>query len=188
MTDRFASTVSRATVWYAVAVAVLLAGSGWVWLTVAQSSTATLEGAEGPLVGHLAPPFEAVSMFEGDTLQWEWEDDGGPIVLNFWASWCPPCVREIPELMETADRYRGEVTILGIIEPGDLSDARRMAQDFRINYDLAVDAAEVRAFETYEVFSLPTTYFIDRNGVIQARITGEMNSAVLTEGISRILN
>ena len=78
--------------------------------------------------------------------------------------------------------------VLGLVEPGDLEAARTMAQEFAINYDLAVDRSDHAASLAYEVYSLPTTFFIDRRGIVRARVIGEMNSAVLTEGIARILN
>ena len=113
---------------------------------------------------------------------------GGPLVLNFWASWCNPCRREIPELVEATQRFGQEVRVVGIVMPSDAEGARTMAAEFGINYELAVDALGGQGHADYDVRSIPTTYFIDRSGVIRAKVTGEMSAAVLTEGISRILN
>ncbi len=183
----FSSSPRRAAMfWYVTALVVLLAGAGWIWVSV-PAATDSLAGSEGPLIGHKAPALDVRALYSGEAVVWD-ESAGTPLVLNFWASWCGPCQREIPELMEAADRFGQDVRILGLVEPGDLAAAQAMAQEYAINYDLAVDQSTHAATQAYEVYSLPTTYFIDRRGIIRARVIGEMNSAVLTEGISRILN
>ncbi len=178
---------SRAAVfWYVVTIVILLAGMGWIWIST-PASTESLAGSEGPLIGHKAPALVVRDLYSGDPIVWD-GSEGVPLVLNFWASWCTPCQREIPELMEATSRFGQDVRILGLVEPGDLSAAQSMAQRLAINYELAVDKPDQSTSFTYEVYSLPTTFFIDRRGIVRARVIGEMNSAVLTEGISRILN
>ena len=146
-----------------------------------------LEDSAGPFIGHAAPPIQLVSL-EDPTVANVVNGVGVPVVLNFWASWCNPCRREIPELVEATHRFGQEVRVVGIVMPSDAEGARTMAAEFGINYELTVDAAGGRGHADYDVRSIPTTYFIDRSGVIRAKVTGEMSAAVLTEGISRILN
>ena len=181
------SGASPARFWLAATLLTLVLGSAWIWVSAPGRTSAVLEDAAGPFIGHAAPPIQLVSL-EDPTVANVVNGVGVPVVLNFWASWCNPCRREIPELVEATERFGQEVRVVGIVEPSDAEGARAMADEFGINYELAVDGPGGPGHADYDVRSIPTTYFIDRSGVIRAKVTGEMSAAVLTEGISRILN
>ncbi len=89
--------------------------------------------------------------------------------------------------MEAFTRYGGNIDILGIVQTSDSEPATAMTQELAINYAVAESLAGDQVFEDYEILSFPTTFFVDRNGVIQLRHIGELNQAILAEGISRIL-
>ncbi len=180
-------TASPARFWLAATLLTLVLGSAWIWVSAPGRTSAVLDASAGPFIGHAAPPIQLVSL-EDPAVANVVNGVGVPVVLNFWASWCNPCRREIPELVEATRRFGQEVRVVGIVEPSDAEGARAMADEFGINYELAVDAPRGKGHADYDVRSIPTTYFIDRNGVIRAKVTGEMSAAVLTEGISRILN
>ncbi|MXZ25471.1 MAG: TlpA family protein disulfide reductase [Caldilineaceae bacterium SB0665_bin_21] len=180
-------TTSPARFWLAATLLTLVLGSVWIWVSAPGRTSAVLEDSAGPFIGHAAPPIQLVSL-EDPTVANVVNGVEVPVVLNFWASWCNPCRREIPELVEATQRFGQEVRVVGIVMPSDAEGARTMAAEFGINYELTVDAAGGRGHADYDVRSIPTTYFIDRSGVIRAKVTGEMSAAVLTEGISRILN
>lgn len=180
-------TASPTRFWLAATLLTLVLGSAWIWVSAPGRTSAVLEDSAGPFIGHAAPPIQLVSL-EDPTVANVVNGVEVPVVLNFWASWCNPCRREIPELVEATQRFEQEVRVVGIVMPSDAEGARAMADEFGINYELTVDAQGGQGHADYEVRSIPTTYFIDRNGVIRAKVTGEMSAAVLTEGISRILN
>jgi thiol-disulfide isomerase/thioredoxin len=106
-------------------------------------------------------------------------------VLNFWATWCGPCQRELPALQATATRYEGQVIFAGVdqAEPPETVGpyVERMGLTFHIPLDR--DGA---VGDRYNVRGLPTTFFIDANGVIRHIWMGEMNSVTLAEGIAKI--
>ena len=179
-------TTSPARFWLAATLLTLVLGLAWIWVSAPGRTSAVLEDSAGPFIGHAAPPIQLVSL-EDPTVANVVNGVGVPVVLNFWASWCNPCRREIPELVEATQRFGQEVRVVGIVMPSDADGARTMADEFGINYELAVDRGG-QGHTDYDVRSIPTTYFIDRSGVIRAKVTGEMSAAVLTEGISRILN
>lgn len=179
-------TTSPARFWFAATLLTLVLGSAWIWVSAPGRTSAVLEDSAGPFIGHATPPIQLVSL-EDPTVANVVNGVEVPVVLNFWASWCNPCRREIPELVEATQRFGQEVRVVGIVMPSDAEGARTMAAEFGINYELAVDRGG-QGHADYDVRSIPTTYFIDRSGVIRAKVTGEMSAAVLTEGISRILN
>ena len=114
---------------------------------------------------------------------------GKPIVLNFWASWCGPCKNEMPEFNEKSIELEGKVQFLMV----NMTDGSRETLDtaktyvesegftFPVLYDTDIDAAN-----TYRVYSLPTTYFIDENGGLTARASGTNDAATLQKGIDMI--
>jgi len=114
---------------------------------------------------------------------------GKPIVLNFWASWCGPCKNEMPEFNEKSIELEGKVQFLMV----NMTDGSRETLDtakayvesegftFPVLYDTDIDAAN-----TYRVYSLPTTYFIDENGGLTARASGTIDAGTLPKGIDMI--
>ena len=105
----------------------------------------------------------------------EW--DGQVILLNFWATWCPPCRREIPAFIELYDKYRSK----GFVIVGMALDTRQNAIDFvdpmGINYPILVGEQEgITLTQQYgnDLGILPFTVIIDRKGVIQQTIRHEL--------------
>ena len=114
---------------------------------------------------------------------------GKPIVLNFWASWCPPCKSEMPEFQKAYETYGSDVQFIMV----NLTDGERETMEsasayvkdegytFPVFYDINQEAAYA-----YEVSSIPTTYFIDTNGNIAASAQGMLDADTLAQGISLI--
>lgn len=104
---------------------------------------------------------------------------GRPLVINFWASWCAPCVEEMPAFDQVATEVEGEVAFLGV----DARDAPARAEEFiaelgGVSYDLAIDPDYAFASRV-GVFGLPTTLFVDADGTIVRRATTPMDAAEL---------
>ena len=114
---------------------------------------------------------------------------GKPIVLNFWASWCGPCKNEMPEFNEVWEELEGEVVFLMVNVTDGYQETVASASSyveskgytFPVFYDTSLAAAM-----TYQAYSLPTTYFIDADGVGQAKATGSIDKATLLQGIELI--
>ena len=119
-----------------------------------------------------------VETFDGDTLKLS-DLKGKVVVLNFWASWCPPCRWEMPSFERISKEYGDkEVVFVGLALSDTLRDARGFADSVGVTYPLALDSTG-RIAAAYNVRSLPTTFFIDREGQIQRRLTSVANEGVL---------
>jgi cytochrome c biogenesis protein CcmG/thiol:disulfide interchange protein DsbE len=102
------------------------------------------------------------------------EDYKGKVLLiNFWATWCPPCLSEIPDLVKWQRKYRAQgLRIVGITyPPQSKSEVRRFIKKLRVNYRIAMGTESTKAmFTNREV--LPLTVVIDREGKVREVIVG----------------
>jgi len=84
--------------------------------------------------------------------------DGKPVVINFWASWCEPCKKELPAFQELYERYQDEVEFVGINMKDDLDDAKAMAEEFGLTYPLVVGTLDME--DEFRLAGYPQTFFI----------------------------
>ncbi len=163
--------------------ATLLLGPAWIWLSrVPDSVVARPESI--PLRGHPAPDFTLPALDGGlVTLS---DLQGQPVVLNFWATWCPPCQAEMPELQAAYDAYAaGGLVVLGVNQGEDAATVKAFLDERRLTFPVALDE-QYAASQRYQVNSLPTTFFIDRDGVIREIVIGQMNAALLKQQLKSI--
>ena len=116
--------------------------------------------------------------------------DGMIRVVNFWATWCPPCVHEIPMLVSVQDSFRAQgVQFIGVAVD-DPDGAFAMAKELGMNYPTMADAR--RTLDLLHAYgnraaALPFTAFVDRQGRIRDRHTGELNLEQTREKIQALL-
>jgi len=135
-----------------------------------------VRGRSGPLESRLAPALE-----DGRLASTELR--GTPVVLNFWASWCPPCRTEAPVLERAWQRSRGRGTVfLGLNMQDVTGDATAFVREFGITYPNVRDQSDAVAQE-WGVAALPETFFIDRRGRVVAHVIGAISERQLDEGI-----
>jgi peroxiredoxin len=119
----------------------------------------------GQVVGKPAPDF-TLKTLDGKTLKLS-DLRGKAVVLNFWATWCPPCKVELPWFVDLQKQYASQgLQIVGISEDdGGKEKVAAFVKEMGVNYTIAVDDSSVS--EKYgDVEDLPTTFYIDRNGKI----------------------
>jgi thiol-disulfide isomerase/thioredoxin len=109
---------------------------------------------------------------------------GKPLVLNVFASWCPPCLVELPSIIASARKNRGRVAFLGIDEQEPLTIGKAFAREMRIPYPIAFDHGQFAA--TYGASALPETVFLDRRGRIAAIVHGAMTPGELATDLAKI--
>ena len=138
------------------------------------------------LVGSVAPDF-ALADLDGNPVRLA-DLRGRPVVLNFWASWCGPCVEEFPLLRSAAAAHADAgLAVVGIV----FRDRSEAARDFMARngatWPAAMDPGE-RVAAAYGILGPPETYFIAPDGTIAARQFGPLTGASLDEKLAIILN
>lgn len=115
---------------------------------------------------------------------------GKPIILNFWASWCPPCKKEMPDLQKQFDIHKEEITFMMInLTDGQqetITSATNYIAENNYTFPIYFDTTG-KAANTYNILSIPTTFFIDKNGDVVKTVNGLLTEKALAEGIDLIL-
>jgi len=113
---------------------------------------------------------------------------GQVLVLNFWATWCPPCVEELPSLMNMQDRLRGRgVVVLGVSIDVDQAAYHRFLKERNVNFLTVLDP-EQKVAGMYGTSGWPETYIIDRQGVLRRKFIGpvDWNSPEVVQFLSKL--
>ena len=119
-----------------------------------------------------------IETFDGEMLRLS-DLEGKVVVLNFWASWCPPCRWEMPFFEEMHQEYKDQgVVFLGVAISDTLENARGFAESTGVTYPIGLDTTG-EISRNYNVVSLPTTFFIGREGNVERRLTSAANEGVL---------
>ena len=114
---------------------------------------------------------------------------GRLLVLNFWATWCPPCIEEMPSLDRFQKQFAGSgVVVLGVSVDRDANAYRRFLERARVSFLTARDP-EARISSRYGTFKFPETYVIDRRGRVREKIIGpaDWTEAAILERVRRLL-
>ncbi len=108
--------------------------------------------------------------------------DGRPVVLNFWASWCPPCRAEMPDF-DVVSQAHPEIKFIGVAVDDVESNARAFAAEIGVSYLLGFDPTG-KAHLTLPFVALPTTWIIDGDGVIVFKVQGIMTADLLEQTLA----
>jgi len=129
-------------------------------------------GSRPRRIGDAAPDFSVQDSDHTVTLN---QFRGQVVLLNFWATWCPPCQEELPSLMTMQDRTRARgVVVLGVSIDVDDDAYHRFLKQRNLNF-VTVRDPEQKVSEIYGTHGWPETYIIDRQGVVRRKIIGPIN-------------
>ena len=180
------------TGWMAFFVILLVTGLIWTSMdlpsseNVADTVPMNVGSANtSPEVGAIAPDFSLTSL-DGEQVRLS-DYRGKRVIVNFWATWCPPCRAEMPALEEIWQQYDEEVVILGV----DQGESPQLVANFTrvqvpVTFPILLDI-DHSIGDGYWVRSLPTTFFIDADGVIQdIHIGGPLTVDFLQEKLAQL--
>ena len=133
----------------------------------------SFEGLSGPAVreGDEAPEFNLMSD-TGQPIQLK-DFHGKFVILNFWATWCPPCVEEMPSLARFSEQFASRgVVVLGVSVDQDREVYQKFLERAGVKFATARDP-ERKVSRLYGTFKFPETYFIDRSGKVVQKVIGK---------------
>jgi cytochrome c biogenesis protein CcmG/thiol:disulfide interchange protein DsbE len=142
-------------------------------------------GARPPRIGTAAPDFTVQDADRKVSLD---ELQGKIVVLNFWATWCPPCVDEMPSLVQMQEKLKDKgVEVLAVSVDADGKAYRKFLKDHNVDL-LTVRDPDQKANNLYGTFKFPETYIIDRHGVLRRKFIGavDWNTPEIIDYLSKL--
>jgi cytochrome c biogenesis protein CcmG, thiol:disulfide interchange protein DsbE len=142
-------------------------------------------GSRPPRIGTTPPDFSVQDSDRKVSLD---ELHGKVVVLNFWATWCPPCIEEMPSLVEMQQRMKDKgITVLAVSVDVDEDAYRRFLKDHKVDL-LTVRDPSHKSSDLYGTFKYPETYIIDRDGVLRRKFIGavDWNTPEIVEYLSKL--
>jgi peroxiredoxin len=139
-------------------------------------------GSAAAVKGIAAPDF-ALTDLQGHTVKLS-DLRGKAVVLNFWATWCPPCKQEIPWFVDLQKRYGSQgLQVIGVsMDDGGEKDVEKFATENAINYPILL-GKEAVAEQYGGIDYLPTTFYIDRNGIVMDRVFGQPERGEIEQNV-----
>jgi peroxiredoxin len=138
-----------------------------------------------PLTGHYAPAISVVDL-SGNAVTIA-SLHGKIVALNFWYAACDPCKIEMPALQHSFDKYKAQgFVVLGVDVTDDAPTTSAFVREIGITYPVVRDK-QLQTVTTYNVTDTPSTFFIDRNGVIRDKVVGPLDLSMLDSTITSLL-
>jgi cytochrome c biogenesis protein CcmG/thiol:disulfide interchange protein DsbE len=134
-----------------------------------------------------APDFSLITL-EGDSVKLS-DYAGKIVILDFWATWCPPCRKGIPDLISIQNEFENDVTVIGISldQPSMHDDLSLFIEDYEINYPILLGTLEV-VMAYGNVRAIPTSFIIDREGMIVNKYMGLVPKSIYVQEINSLLD
>lgn len=157
--------------WNIASALILVLSAAWIWVTPAPDSSTTGR-IPVPQVGFPAPDFELETL-DGETVSLS-DFRGQAVLLNLWATWCPPCRAEMPAIEATYLDYAKQGFVVLAVNATNQDDRRKIDEFIAqqgLTFPVLLDW-DGRVSQLYQLRSLPTSFFIDREGIIRDVVVG----------------
>ncbi len=144
-----------------------------------QSNDSSEEAKVGLEKGNLAPNFELTTL-SGETVQLS-DYRGEKVMLNFWATWCPPCRAEMPDMEKFYNNEDVKILAVNLTNTEESQDAvKKFKKEFGLSFPILMDE-KLAVANKYQIQPIPTSYMIDTNGKIQHIALGAMNYEMMVD-------
>ncbi len=144
-----------------------------------------VELSQAPEVGRLAPDFTLTDL-EGNSVTLS-DFRGTVVFLNFWATWCPPCRAEMPEIEAVYQEYKNQdVMVIGIDLLEAENEVRQFVQQGGYGWTFVIDTTGEVA-NNYGVTAIPTSFFLDKEGIIRAVSIGAMTKRAMESRLAEAM-
>lgn len=158
--------------WTLSSIGILLLAALWIWWSAVPAGAVTTGNNPAPMEGFLAPDFELKTL-DGEPISLS-DLRGKAVLINFWASWCPPCRSEMPAMQQVYEEYGPDEFVILAVNGSyqdRLTDAESFVAERELTFPILLDT-QGQVSATYQVRSLPTSFFVDRDGIIQEIVIG----------------
>jgi cytochrome c biogenesis protein CcmG/thiol:disulfide interchange protein DsbE len=167
---------------------ILVLGLAWIFISADTTWTSTAGQIPAPQQGFLAPDFE-VQALTGETVKLS-DLRGQAVLVNLWATWCPPCRAEMPTIEKIYNEYKGDglvVLAVNMTYQDTYSNIAPFVEKYGLTFPILLDEMN-NVGSAYQLRSLPSSFFIDREGIIsEVVIGGPMAEALLRTRVEEIL-
>ncbi|QOV10542.1 peroxiredoxin family protein [Viridibacillus arvi] len=148
----------------------------------------TLGVKSGLAIGELAPDFELETL-EGKKVKLS-DFRGKKVILNFWATWCPPCKAEIPHMQKYYEKYAEEdnfeiVAVNLTSYKESVKYVKKFVKTYEMTFPVLLDT-KGEQMDAYEIYVVPTTYYLDTKGIVQKKVRGPVDQDSMRESIKAL--
>jgi len=169
-------------------IVILFLGFAWIFASADKTGTSTAGLIPAPQQGFLAPDFE-LNTITGETIKLS-DLRGQAVLVNLWATWCPPCRAEMPAIEKIYNEYKDDglvVLAVNMTYQDTRSNIEPFINEYGLSFPILLDETS-SVGSAYQLRSLPSSFFIGRDGIIQeVVIGGPMAEALLRTRVEQIL-
>jgi peroxiredoxin len=182
-----------AAYWNRLFVLVLLAGMLFIGATRVQPGDTPVDAAiseaagqtPAPQIDHLAPDFTLPDLASNAVSLSALK--GQVVLITIWATWCPPCRAEMPTIQATYEQYHGRgFTVLAINQAEDSRSVAAFMQQYGLTFPALLDS-ESTVSQSYQVRALPSSFFVDRSGIVRVVYRGPMPRSIISGTVERLV-
>lgn len=173
--------------WQILIALVAISGMTWIHASRVITETEAFNQIAAARVNFAAPDF-ALDTLDGKRITLS-DLRGKVVIVNFWATWCPPCRAEMNDLQSAYQAHQNDFVLLAINNSEEDADVQKFVAEFHLTFPILLDR-DGQVAKQYNVLALPTSFIIDRKGIVRAVNVGGMNrvyieAQLLSQGVTR---